>query len=821
MFIRLTASSLTRRSTCLFPAQSSAIPSSIALPHFSSPFIRSMSSSASANAPGWDPVKNPFPTARREDHIDVYKSKEHGQVKIADPYRWLETSPAHSQETQQFSESQAAFFAKYLEGYAPREAFKERLKQTFSYPRFTCPSLKYDGNFYYNYNSGLESQSRIFRANKKQIDDVEGQSSKDQEAPPGQVFFDANRLSKDGTVALTVLAFSHTGKYFAYGVSKSGSDWFALYFRETTKPFNPGSADEDIPEADKGGANRLPDEIHHVKFSGATWLHDDSGVFYQQFPAPKDSKDLGSETDANKDARLYFHKLGTSQKDDVLICDVDPELRTGMWSTEISDDGKYVMLDNSKDTDPKSRKYVASLEGQDLSKPLKWVCLADKFESDLSYLANDGNTFYFMTNRDAPRYKIVKVTFDPSTGVQQSEVWKLSANPSVKVEDLVTEDGEGALLGSATVLDNDKLLLVYSRNVMDELWQFDLKTGKKVARLLPNLVGSIGQISGKREDSVSFVQTSSFVSPGTITRLEWSGGKEGEQPQVRTHRHTRVKGFVPEDYVSKQEWFTSDDGTQIPMFITYHKDTKLDGTAPAWLYSYGGFQIPIGPTFSPSMLSWVKMYRGVLVFVNARGGGEFGEDWHDAGRRFNKHKTFEDVLSGAKYLHENKYAAKGKIILNGGSNGGLTVAASLNRAKEEHGIGAGVAEVGVLDLLRFQYFTIGAAWISDYLNSEIPEQFDYQRTISPVHNVQERVYPTTLFLCASHDDRVVAAHTSKMVATLQHVNNKNPNPILMRVDLNAGHGAGKSLAKRIDEAADKYSAINKALGLEIKDADDI
>lgn len=539
-----------------------------------------------------------------------------------------------------------------------------------------------------------------------------------------------------------------------------------------------------------------------MKFSGATWLHDDSGILYQRYPSPGDDTDLGSETDANRDARLYFHKLGTSQKDDVLVADVDPNLRTGMWATEISDDGKYVMLDNSKDTDPKTRKYIASLEGQDLAKPLKWVCLADKFESDLSYLANDGNTFYFMTNREAPKYKIVKLTFDPSTAVEESQVWKLSMNPSVRIEELVPQDPEGALLSSATVLDKDKLLLVYSRNVMDELWQYDLTSGKRVTRLLPNLVGSIGQISGKREDNVSFVQSSSFVSPGTITRLQWSGSKSHEVATVSTHRQTQVKGFVPEDYVSEQKWFSSDDGTQIPMFVTYHKDTKLDGTAPAWLYSYGGFQIPIGPTFSPSMLSWVKMFRGILVFVNARGGGEFGQEWHDAGRRFNKHKTFEDVLSGAKYLHENKIAAKGKIILNGGSNGGLTVMASLNRAKEEHGIGAGVAEVGVLDLLRFQYWTIGSAWIPDYMNSEDPEQFDYQLGISPVHNVQKRVYPTTLLLCASHDDRVVAAHSNKMIATLQHVNSQNPNPLLLRVDLKAGHGAGKSIAKRIEEAAD-------------------
>lgn len=349
---------------------------------------------------------------------------------------------------------------------------------------------------------------------------------------------------------------------------------FSIYFRSTTEAFAP--TDADAKDADKGGENRLTDELHHIKFSDATWSHDDKGVFYQTYPKPEAKSTLGSETDPNKEAKLFYHLINGKQSDDRLICGVDPAVPTGMWSTEVSDDGRFLLLTNSKNTDPKSRAYVAPLN-DDGSVPgeLKWISLADKFESQLSYLASDGTTFYFMTNKDAPRYRIVKATFDPSEAKATQEPWSLSVGSSVKIEDLVPEDKDDAVLSSATVIDGDKLLLVYSRNVIDELWLHDLKSGKQIQRLLPNLVGSIGQISGKREDNVAFVSSSSFVSPGTITRLQWSGGKAEEIPEVKTHRATKVKGIQPEDYVSEQKWFESVDGTRWVGLCLHMRCTKL------------------------------------------------------------------------------------------------------------------------------------------------------------------------------------------------------------------------------------------------------
>lgn len=438
------------------------------------------------------------------------------------------------------------------------------------------------------------------------------------------------------SAAPSVLSFSRSGKYLAYGISKSGSDWFSVYFRSTDKPFAP--EENDIVDADKGGKDRMADTLNGLKFSGVTWLHDDSGVLFQTYPPPAAASDLGSDTDANRDARLFYHEMGSSSEDRCIL-GVDPDHRNGMWGQEVTDDGRYLFISNGETTDPRARHYVAELnEDGSMPKDLKWLCLADKFDFSLDLLANDGNRFYFMTNKDAPRYRIVTVTFDTAKAKATTEPWKLGVDESVKMEELIPEGPEGAVLGSATVIDGDKLLLVYSKNVIDELHLYDLKTGKHIERLLPDLVGSIGQISGKREDTTAFVSTSSFVSPGTITRLEWDGGKAEQKPRIKTHRATKVKGIDPNDYVSEQRWFNSVDGTRIPCFITYHKDTKLDGTAPSWLYAYGGFQIPLSPGFSPSMMTWVKSFGGVLCWVNARGGGEFGEAWHDDGRKANKHQ---------------------------------------------------------------------------------------------------------------------------------------------------------------------------------------
>ncbi|KAL9933136.1 hypothetical protein V8E36_007854 [Tilletia maclaganii] len=787
-------------------------------------------------APGWDPKATPFPQARRTDDVETFKSETApgGKVDVKDPYKWLEIPPSKSEETKDWCQAQADFAQAYIKGFPDREAFKKRVEANLSYPRFSCPSLKGDGAYYYSFNAGLDPQYTIWRATRDDIEaseKAEREGSPEAAKPPGSLWFDTNLLSKDGTIALGNTSFTKSGKHLAYSLSKNGSDWVTIYIRKTSSPFvkPAGTAEAD---ADKfidaeSGPDRLEDKLEHVKFSGLAWRGDD-GIFYQRYPDTTSGGSKGTETDANKDAQLFYHKLGTQQKDDILVIAKDSAIRESMWSGFLSDDNRWLQVLNSKDTTPKHRFFLACLDDQEISPSLRWIGIAHKFEYDLTYIGNDIleekdedgkpiERFYFVTNKDAENCRVVYTDIKRSSAKTIEHVGQLEGEDAELVE-LIPEQTD-ALLESASLHAQDRLLISYKRNVQDELWEYDLKTGKPIRRLLADLVGTIGQIAGRREDNEAFVSSFSFISPGIVTRLVFDKADRDAAPKEIIHRTTKVATIWPDDYISKQIWFDSTDGAKVPIFVTYPK--AIDpAKAPLLLYCYGGFNIPIPPSFSPGMLTWATEFGGVYAVVNARGGGEFGESWWNAGRGYNKQHTFDDVLGAAKFLHENGYAAKGKIVVNGGSNGGLSVAAVGNQAKEEHGIGALIAEVGVLDLLRFQRHTIGSAWVGDYLNAdEDGKQFDNIYKISPLENIDpSKTYPTYLLMSADHDDRVVPLHTFKMTAQLQHLLPENPNPILLRVDLNAGHGAGKSTAKKIDELCDKWSVIARALNLKLRDA---
>lgn len=790
-------------------------------------------SSSTSNAPGWSTQPNPYPTARRDGSTSLtYKSAAKGSVTVPEPYAWLEQPPSQSAETKDWVLAQAKLTQNYLDGCQPDlDILKSRIQKNFDFARFSCPSLKGDGRYYYSYNSGLSPQSLIYTASKQQVDANAGKNQRD---PIGDIFFDSNLLSADGTVALSFTTFSKSGKYMAYGISKSGSDWTEIFVRETAQPFKLDdkhynsngtiklSKDELAQYVDAtGGKDRLADRIENVKFSSATFTHDDKGLLYQTFPSASVS-DKGTETDANKDAQLWYHRIGTPQSDDVLVVSKDTKVPESMWSTNVTHDGNFLVLYNSKDTDTKERVFVLPLhnKGLNAADKLKWIPLALSFKYVLNYVTSKGNRFYFMTNKDAPNYRLVSVDLDPATQAHEtSNVWELTGN-DVELRDVIAEDKD-ALLSSVQVIDSNKLLVVYSRDVKDELYQYELETGKRVERLLPDLVGTIDQIAARHEDDHAFVKFGSFVNPGQVVRLDWQAGSapDARKAKQTAYYDTQVEGIKADDFVSEQVFITSKDGTRVPMFVTHPKTVKKDGSAPAILYFYGGFNIPITPVFSPSMMSWIASYNGVLAFVNCRGGGEYGDKWHEAGTLLNKQNVFDDALSAAKYLHESGYAAKGKIILSGGSNGGLGVAACINQQQPEHGIGAGIADVGVMDMLKFHTWTIGKAWCADYGNpSEDPEIFDYVYKYSPLHNVDaNKVYPTTVLACADHDDRVVPAHSFKLMAEMQHKLAANPNPLLLRVEIDAGHGDGKSTQKRIQEAAEKYAIVGRALGLKIRE----
>lgn len=786
---------------------------------------------SSSNAPAWSTQPNPYPPARRDEKASqTYKSAAKGSVTVPEPYIWLEQPPSQSEETKEWVHAQAKLTQTYLDDCQPDlDILKSRIEKNFDFARFSCPSLKGDGQYYYSYNSGLSPQSLIYTASKEEVQNNAGRNGRD---PIGKISFDSNLLSADGTVALSFTTFSHSGKYMAYGISKSGSDWTEIFIRETVKPFKLDDAhynsngtiklskEELAKHVDaSGGKGRLGDQLENVKFSGATFTHDDKGLFYQTYPSSSIT-DKGTETDANKDAQLWYHRIGSPQSDDVLVISKDLKAPESMWSTNVSHDGNFLMLYNSKDTDTKERVYVLPLHnhGIDANNQFSWIPLALSFKYVLNYITNKGNRFYFMTNKDAPNYRLVSVDIDPSKALATKNVWELTGEDAV-VKDVIAED-KNALLGSVQVIDHNKLLVVYSRDVKDELYQYELETGKRVERLLPDLVGTIDQIAARYSDDHAFVKFGSFVNPGQVVRLNWetNSAPDAKKQEQTAYYDTQVEGIKANDFVSEQVFIKSKDGTRVPMFVTHPKTVQKDGTAPAILYFYGGFNISITPVFSPSMMSWISSYNGVLAFVNCRGGGEYGDKWHEAGTLLNKQNVFDDALSAAKYLHESGYAAKGKIILSGGSNGGLGVAACINQQLTEHGIGAGIADVGVMDMLKFHTWTIGHAWKSDYGNVEDPEMFDYLYRYSPLHNVDgKKVYPTTVLACADHDDRVVPAHSFKLMAEMQHKLASNPNPLLLRVEIDAGHGAGKSTQKRIQEAAEKYAIVARALGLKIRE----
>ncbi|KAF8448942.1 prolyl oligopeptidase [Boletus edulis BED1] len=754
--------------------------------------IRSLSRSTASLArtmspPPWTP--NQYPPARRCDHVDAYESEKQGHVRVADPYQWLEE---HTDETDAWTSAQDAFTRNYLDKNTDRAKLEKEIRVNTNYEKFSAPVLKYDGRWYWYYNSGLQAQSVLYRSSDEKLPDF----SKDGGAK-GEVFFDPNQLSDDGTAALSVTAFSRDGNYYAYGISLSGSDFCTIYIRETSKPLAAVAGKRmDHHEG------CLSDEIRFVKFSSISWTHDSKGFFYQRFPSREShgiatEDKAGTETTGDKDAMLYYHRVGTPQSQDILVMK-DAEHREWMWGTSVSElDGRYLFLSVSRDTARKNLLWVADLQENEIGQNIKWEKLIDKFEAEYDVIANDGTKLYIRTNLNAPKHKIVTIDL---------------ADPKLTQVDLIPEEKD-ASLSDILAVGKDKFAVVYKRNVIDEIYLYSL-TGEKLTRMASSLVGA-AEVSGRRALSDVFVSMTGFTNPGIIGHLDMNkfNATLSLESAWRIYHTTDVGGLRPDEFTAEQVWYESKDGTKIPMFIVRHKSTKTDGTAPAIQYGYGGFSVSINPFFSPSILTFLKSYGAVFALPNIRGGGEFGEEWHNAGIMERKINVFDDFIAATEHLVKNKIAAVGKVAINGASNGGLLVGACVNIAPQGT-FGAAVAEVGVMDLLKFADFTIGKAWTADYGDPHDPHDFDFIHPISPVHNVpKDRTLPPLLLMTADHDDRVVPLHSFKLAATLQHALPHNPHPLLIRIDKKAGHGAGKATEKRIQDAADKWGFVAQSLGL--------
>lgn len=730
-------------------------------------------------------IPNQYPTARRSDRVDVYKSEKRGQVRVPDPYQWLENQ---SDETDKWTTVQDEFTRAYLNRNQHRTKLEKEIRANTDYEKFTAPSFKYDRRWYWFYNSGLQAQPVLYRSKDEVLPDFS------KEGLGGEIYFDPNLLSDDGTAAIATSSFSRSGEYYAYGISLSGSDFCTIYVRRTRDPLASANG-----ECVDHHAKRLSEEIRFVKFSAITWTHDSKGFFYQRFPdrgsqglAPEDQ--AGIETIDDKNAMVYYHAVGTPQSEDILVLR-DAEHPEWMWEASVSElDGRYLYMSVVRDTARKNLLWVCDLQENAIGPNMRWEKLIDEFDAEYRVIANDGTKLYILTNENAPRYKVITIDL---------------ADPKRERKDLIPEEKD-AFLDDVRAVGKDYFAVVYKRNVIDEIYVYSLD-GERLTRLVPDFVGA-AELSGRRSQSDLFVTLTGFTNPGIIGRYNLSEPDDGKKWSV--FRTTHVKGLKADEFTAEQVWYESKDGTRIPMFIVRHESTKRDGTAPAIQYGYGGFSISINPSFSPSILTFLKSYGAVFALPNIRGGGEFGEEWHEAGIREKKINVFDDFIAATGHLIKTKIAAPGKVAINGGSNGGLLVAACVNIAAEGT-FGAAVAEVGVLDMLKFADFTIGKAWVSDYGDPHNPHDFDFIYPISPLHNVPtDKVLPPLLLMTADHDDRVVPLHSFKHAATLQHTLPHNAHPLLIRIDKKAGHGAGKATEKRIQDAADKWGFVAQSMGLE-------
>ncbi|BAY40547.1 prolyl oligopeptidase [Nostoc sp. NIES-2111] len=680
-----------------------------------------------------------YPTPRKSEQVDDY----HGTL-VADPYRWLEDPD--SEETKAWIEAENQITFAYLGEISVREKIQQRLTKLWDYEKYGIP-FKEGENYFYFKNDGLQNQSVLYT-----LKSLDGEP---------RVLLDPNKLSNDGTVALSGLAISDNGKLLAYGLSTSGSDW------------------QEWKVLDVETAEDLPDHLNWIKFSGASWTNDHQGFFYSRYDEPNEATKL---EDVNYYQKLYYHRLGTTQSEDILIYQRLDQKEWG-FSGGVTEDGRYLIISVWLGTDSRNLVFY-----KDLTKPdAEVVELISQFEADYSFIEHDGTVFYFRTDLDAPRGRVIAIDIDKP----DKEAWQE-----------IIPQAEATLEGVSIL--NNQLIGDYLQDAHSQIKIFDLN-GTFIREVeLPGL-GSVGGFGGKRYDTETFYNFTSFTTPGTIYRYNLVTGESElfRKPQV---------DFNPEDYETKQVFYSSKDGTQVPMFITHKKGIELNSNNPTYLYAYGGFNASLTPTFSVSNLVWMEM-GGVYVMANLRGGGEYGEEWHQAGMKDRKQNVFDDFIAAAEWLIANNYTKPVKLAIAGGSNGGLLVGACMTQRPDL--FGAALPAVGVMDMLRFHKFTIGWAWTAEYGSSENPEEFPVLYAYSPLHNLKSvTAYPATLITTADHDDRVVPAHSFKFAAALQAAHNGNA-PVLIRIETKAGHGAGKPTAKIIEEAADKWAFLVRTLDVAV------
>lgn len=666
-------------------------------------------------------VQLSYPETKKVDTTDVYFGTE-----VKDHYRWLEDDL--SEETAAWVKTQNDVTFGYLEKIPYRNQIKERLEKVWNYERISAPFKEADFTYFYK-NDGLQNQSVLYRKDKDGNEEI---------------FLDPNKFSDEGTTSLSNLEFSKDGFIVAYSTSDAGSDWNRIHIMDAITK------------------EKLEDPLEDIKFSGIAWNGND-GFYYSSYEKPKGSE-LSAKTDQH---RLFYHKLGTSQKDDKIIFgDKEKRRYVGAGLTE---DGRFLVI-TAANTTSGNELYI-----KDLSNPKSEIkTIVSNFENDSHVIDNNGTKLFIVTNLNAPNKKIVTVDF---------------SNPSPENWVDFIPETENVLRPST---GGGYIFANYMKDAVSVVKQYDYE-GKLIRDIELPGVGSTGGFGGKKTEKELYYSFTNYVTPSTIYSFNPETGVSElyQKPNV---------DFNPEDYESKQVFYTSKDGTKVPMIITHKKGLKLNGKNPTMLYGYGGFNISLTPSFSTANIVWLEN-GGVYAVANLRGGGEYGKKWHIAGTQLQKQNVFDDFIAAAEYLISEKYTSSDYLAIKGGSNGGLLVGAVMTQRPEL--VKVALPAVGVLDMLRYHTFTAGAGWAYDYgTANDNKEMFEYLKGYSPVHNVKEGVsYPATLVTTGDHDDRVVPAHSYKFIAELQE-KHAGANPVLIRIDVNTGHGAGKPVSKTIEEQAD-------------------
>ncbi|WP_096435014.1 prolyl oligopeptidase family serine peptidase [Alteribacter populi] len=659
----------------------------------------------------------------------------HGTI-VEDPYRWLEDP--ESEETKMWGEHWKNQCDLYFSKSQSQTQDKERLTELWNYSKFFVPK-KVNDRLFYQKNIGLQNQAVLYM-NK------DGQE---------EVILDPNYLSEDGTVAMTNYSFSRNGRYIAYSTSVHGSDWQEIHVRDIDK------------------STDLADVIEWVRFTPLAWAPDHSGFFYSRFP---ETCTVKKEDEANFN-RVYFHKLGTSQTEDELIHE-QPEDKELLFAPSVTEDEQFLILHVRFGTAAQNRFYVKPLHSS-----VPFTRLLDEQDAEYNYITNEGNTFYFQTDLDAPKKRVVAINLNAPEKTSWKEI-------IAETDDTIDE----------VVCVNGKFVVAYLKDAHHKLTIYDLKGYRQRDIGLP-IIGSLTNITGGKEDEDMYFGLTSYLNPTVVYKYNFNNGRldvfAGSSLSVDTNQ-----------FVTEQVFYPSKDGTKVPMFITHRKGIELNGKNRVILYGYGGFTVSQTPAFNPSILRWLEK-GGVYAVANLRGGAEYGEEWHKAGMLENKQNVFDDFIAAGEWLIKREYTESSKLSIMGGSNGGLLVAACMVQRPDL--FGAVVCRVPVIDMLRYHKFTIGRYWMPEYGDPEKADHFPFLYRYSPLHNVKEgATYPPVLIATAESDDRVVPAHAKKFAATLNEKASAD-SKVVLRLESKAGHGLGKPTSKLIDEWVDFYSFLEREL----------